>query len=275
MNDGMVKPVAKDWKLVEYYLNEIMKSNQKQLDGMYNLPGESTFWVPKRAGDYGNNGGNNPLNTPPTTPTTSALTGASAESLDLMDFYRKNFEQSQSASKIVSPLVSPHHATLPLTLTPPPHTYPQQGPNPAPPPFQDNHNSSIGPWTPGWKDAGGKEPYDHYNSSIGPWTPPPPVDVLGIINTFLQTIIRGFTPGLNGVPGAGLPDTRVGAGYSNDVGVGQQIPDVKTSLNMNINSSFTVMLDKQVLARAVKQILTQDLLKYGNSSTSLTRTVVV
>ena len=41
--------MTKDWKLVQYLLQEILKVNEKQLDGMYNLPSGSSFYVPFQA----------------------------------------------------------------------------------------------------------------------------------------------------------------------------------------------------------------------------------
>lgn len=39
----------KDWKIVQYLLQEILKTEQKQLDGMFNLPDGATFWIPFEA----------------------------------------------------------------------------------------------------------------------------------------------------------------------------------------------------------------------------------
>lgn len=57
MNDGFVQPMKKDWKIVQYLLGEILKTEQKQLDGMYNLPEGASFWIPYQASKYGLNSG--------------------------------------------------------------------------------------------------------------------------------------------------------------------------------------------------------------------------
>lgn len=44
--DGVVEPMKKDWKIVQYLLGEILKTNEKQLEGLYNFPGGITALVP-------------------------------------------------------------------------------------------------------------------------------------------------------------------------------------------------------------------------------------
>jgi hypothetical protein len=38
-----------DWAIVQYLLGEILKTNEKQLDGIYNLPSGASFYVPFQA----------------------------------------------------------------------------------------------------------------------------------------------------------------------------------------------------------------------------------
>jgi hypothetical protein len=41
--------MQKDWKLVQYLLQEILNTEEKQLDGIYNLPSGASFFVPFQA----------------------------------------------------------------------------------------------------------------------------------------------------------------------------------------------------------------------------------
>lgn len=41
--------MTKDWRIVQYLLQEILKTEEKQLDGMYNLPSGASFYVPFQA----------------------------------------------------------------------------------------------------------------------------------------------------------------------------------------------------------------------------------
>ena len=41
--------MQKDWRIVQYLLQEILKVNEKQLDGIYNLPSGASFYVPFQA----------------------------------------------------------------------------------------------------------------------------------------------------------------------------------------------------------------------------------
>lgn len=61
-DDGQVKPYTKDWKIVQYLLQQILDVEQKQLDGMFNLPEGASFYVPYNASKYGLGAGTgNPL----------------------------------------------------------------------------------------------------------------------------------------------------------------------------------------------------------------------
>lgn len=44
--DGIIEPMSKDWKIVQYLLQEILDTEKKQLDGIYNLPAGAGFYVP-------------------------------------------------------------------------------------------------------------------------------------------------------------------------------------------------------------------------------------
>ncbi|MGQ9642362.1 MAG: phage tail tape measure protein, partial [Ignavibacterium sp.] len=49
----------KDWKIVQYLLSQILETEKKQLDGIYNLPSEATAWVPFQSLQYAYNKGLN------------------------------------------------------------------------------------------------------------------------------------------------------------------------------------------------------------------------
>ena len=69
--------------------------------------------------------------------------------------------------------------------------------------------------------------------------------------------------------GAGTPK------YARDSTASTKLPEVSTNLNLNVTASFQVNLNAAVLARELKTIMTNDLIKYGNNATSVTRTVQV
>lgn len=47
-SDGIKDAMSLDWKIVQYLLQQILDTEKKQLDGIYNLPAEGTFWVPQQ-----------------------------------------------------------------------------------------------------------------------------------------------------------------------------------------------------------------------------------
>jgi len=49
--------MKKDWKIVQYLLGRILDVGEKQLEGIYNLPGNSSFYVPFDAYKMGAGGG--------------------------------------------------------------------------------------------------------------------------------------------------------------------------------------------------------------------------
>lgn len=53
-NEGIVKPLKADFKILALLLQKIVDQNQKQLDGQYNIPEGATFWVPLTAAYYRN-----------------------------------------------------------------------------------------------------------------------------------------------------------------------------------------------------------------------------
>lgn len=56
--DGIIEPMRKDWKLVQYLLQQIADNTKKQLDGMYNFPEGASFWIPLSAAQmYSQRGG--------------------------------------------------------------------------------------------------------------------------------------------------------------------------------------------------------------------------
>lgn len=54
-SEGYISNQKADWKIVQYLLQQILDVNEKQLDGMYNLPEGSSFYVPYNAAKYGLN----------------------------------------------------------------------------------------------------------------------------------------------------------------------------------------------------------------------------
>jgi TP901 family phage tail tape measure protein len=53
-NDGLVKPIHADMRILALLLQELNDKSQKQLDGQYNIPEGATFWVPLTAAYYRN-----------------------------------------------------------------------------------------------------------------------------------------------------------------------------------------------------------------------------
>lgn len=58
-SDGIKDAMALDWKIVQYLLQQILDVEKKQLDGIYNLPAEGTFWVPQQTLEMARNLGYN------------------------------------------------------------------------------------------------------------------------------------------------------------------------------------------------------------------------
>ncbi len=254
--EGAVTPLVKDWKLVEYYLNEILKVNQKQLDGMYNLPEGGSFFVPYNA---------KKLEATPVD-NTQALNSNTDALHDLSQsmamFYKEHFFQAGNGPQLPAyykGLIQPGQDISKIS---------------APNGYNDVGASGN---TTQWKQGTMEDNTWNRLWQSGPRASQAPETIGEKLSSFMlqlnQFLSNGTGAGFFGGSGK-LPASSLAGVAGGAVGA-ERVSEISTRLNLNINSSFQVNLNGQVLAKALKQILTTDLLKYGNNSTAVTRTTII
>ena len=253
-----------DLKILQLLLEKIVDQNQKQLDGQYNIPEGATFWVPLTAAYYRNQGGggggmgldtslaNTELNNLATAAQGAAAAlyerGAKTEN-ELLERFGFN------TTPATVPTLEEHNKKLEegqqvLDFLKQFGFAPTTGPNPAQPQSQ--------PFT--------EEPY-----VLPPMIPGFPTLPSGSFEFKFPELERFFdwfkqlfiSP--DGVKG-------MDKGIS---GLGQTNSAPTSRINLNINSTTTLLLDGRMVAESVKAYLLDDLLRMTAGYGSSTRSIII
>lgn len=255
LTDGAYKPAAKDWRLVEYYLSQILKVNEKQLEGLYNFPEGANAWLPYSAIKqfYG---------TPQPPGATGGMTGGVPTITTTTEEMRKQAQAriEYNAEERYNPVAEAFKSLKKEILSPPnlnPEPVRQPSPTQMPDRFFGYDKRQIG------FEANLENPLETLLKTN-------PFEVL--LDSFKLYLNNMFPKALVGDVGGGT-----GVGINQTVpnplsgtagaGVGTPIPSAK--LSIDINSKATLLLDGRVVADSVKRYLYADLVRMSTSGTAV------
>jgi TP901 family phage tail tape measure protein len=286
--DQKITPLyQKDFKVLQYLLQQILKTEEKQLDGMFNLPEGSSFWVPAQAAQMSRD----TANAQGALDATQFNGGVSNFDQAVVKFgnwveQMKGFRQGEQQSfwptkfedqmKLFRQGEQQSNINLPKTLA-------QIGKLNLPiyGPFENKLNKEPVPF-------GGQIPQQYlaaYNAQYAakPTTQsqqPTGLEALtqSILTFFKSLGLSSMTPkptglGVTDVPT--LPSAQPSQTNLQDIGaiIANGVSNLTTRLNLTIDSRTVVQVDGRQLAAVVKQYLKSDLLNFaggtGNRSVSV------
>jgi hypothetical protein len=277
---------SKDWKIVQYLLSQILDTEKKQLDGIYNLPSEASAWIPFQTLQYAYNKGLNEAGGTPNfaplddaTQNTAnnlnqlALTaGQTADALRYLAMYNayKNtpLNQAQTAEaerwKTIydfwkQQLLLREDEKRPTVIQP--QT-----------PIERPAIENLLPDT--WLGMLDRERESLFTGVLNTLSDLPtkikeglqqlPFDLGNILQNILQT--NQFNP----------PNVDIAKRKDQDLILPTtQVPQVSTNLKLDINSTTNLVVDGRTLATVVKNYIWEDLIRYVNAVTSTTQSYTI
>jgi TP901 family phage tail tape measure protein len=233
-SEGFAKVVKADWKITQYLLQQILDTEKKQLDGIYNLPEGAGFYVPYQtlglAYQKGLNeaAGNVPTgemggvtNLPPYKEDTT--TNLVKNTNEVINRALERDKQTEDVYKKASTTYLPYISVPPKM---PPEIFSQKDRGDLIPPVQENWWDKIKGF---FEDLPGIKWHENTIES--------PYDFKGLFDTMSQNL--------------------------------------STALNLNLNSTTTLIVDGRVLAEVVKNYLYQDMVRYENTAGAINRTIAI
>jgi len=243
--------MEKDWKIVQYLLQQILDVNQKQLDGLYNLPSEATFYVPSQTLKLAYQAGLN------------AAAGAGGGLAGIIgtpeekkpDLARYEFpniplEPGRKEARYEFPEIR-----KPETLFDNVERLKREYEIPEPGIKAPEELKNI-------------FPTDIFSAEI-----PRQTSILDQILQIIRTaipFIRGEEPIIK-PGGVIIPDNLKGI-LSNTSAGGK---DVSTNLKLDVTSNVQLLIDGRMVANIVKQYLWEDLIRYDQTAGATTRQVII
>ena len=244
-----------DWKIVQHLLSQILDTEKKQLDGIYNLPSEATAWVPFQSLQYAYQKGLNEAKPdtsfvpPDFTPVTDAsqLTGNklielgnAAEMAEKQLRYLAGRGERESDMPSETPITPPSSTMLPDT----------------------------------WLQMLERTLLPRLPSTQGTTLP----DTLeGMFNRTIESL-QSFVNKVNALQiNPTNPSTYYKSKDADMILTPQEmkIPQVSTNLKLDFKSSIQLVVDGRTLAAVVKNYIWEDLIKYVNSSTAATQSYTI
>lgn len=271
----------KDWKIIQYLLSQILDTEKKQLDGIYNLPSEATAWVPFQSLQYAYNKGLNESGNVSFNNLQEGANKAGTELSNLTFPIREVSDELLALRKAIENITAPSASTakrksedifgagIPITTLPDTYLH------------QSEINSSLKrilPDTLLGQQLRVSGSITGTGLSFG--------NIINEISTQLSKIpdaIKSFVAGLFTKPTFNPPDLDIAKRKSEDIYSGlpsgkvtaSASPTLTTSLKLNINSNITLNVDGRTLANLVKTYLWEDLIKYVNAVTTATQTYTI
>lgn len=241
-NEGQVELNKADWKLVQYLLQQILETEKKQLDGIYNLPEGAGFYVPY-------------------------------QTLNLA--YQKGLNEAAGGS-----LANLEDILSKLQFGPAPEQLAEGQPESGVTSLEDLKKTKSR-----YDDLIAREmaTEGRYPTSIpaGERYLPSrvPRGLRGereIPEPSLWDRIKSFLEDLRNIPWeAGNDSGDIDTLRENLRGMFETMSsNLSTALNLNVNSTTTLVVDGRVLAEVVKQYLHEDMIRY-EGTTTLNRTVAI
>lgn len=245
---------------VKLALEKLVDLNQKQLDGMYNIPEGATFWVPLTAAYYRpkNEGGAGGLdldglgtNTSATDRNTEAINNLT-NNLALLNEIRRSEvpESAREKYELSRPKDNLAFQNEVRRGQVPKNAYDKYY-------VQDNlalQNEVRRSGVPQSADSG---PREAFSSPVTPGINPA-TDIFNALQNFFQNLMQ-----------------RLGGGFSSQTS-GQQVnPQVSARLDLRVDNNTQLMVDGRVLASVITPYLASDMLRLEASQGTVTKNYVI
>lgn len=236
--DGIVEPMKKDWKIVQYLLGEILKTNEKQLEGLYNFPSGITALVPWDAALLGRRDNNNLEETKP------VVGSFPDESLREEEKY---------------PTTLRKYPWVRFKETSEPWKFPVYGPE-KPAGYDEAHMGLL--------------PQETSKPSVyklGPNGRIIRTDRNDVMNKELTSPLGLFSS----LVSPAVSPTIGGFGMAAANALNSIGKTLQTKLSLAIENKTTLIVDGRTLANIVKKYMRDDLVRYGNASGNVARVNIV
>ena len=244
--DGIIEPMSKDWKIVQYLLQEILDTEKKQLDGIYNLPAGAGFYVPYQTLQLAYQKGLNEAmgGGVPKTPVVSAqgketitdIIKVTTQAVTSQEISRAKLREIQTEGK--------YDNIIKEAIT----KFPQK-------------DDFI-------------EPLRKFSQKDELYIPEKETffdSLKSIFENFYDNFIT------RGGAGAGLGIGGETLNFKEDFrtlfeNLGNKL---STTFNLNLTSTTTLLLDGRVLAEVVKNYMYEDMIRYENTAGAINRTIAI
>lgn len=235
-SDEQISKQHTDMKLLQYVLQQILDTEKKQLEGIYNLPEGSSFWVPLTAAWLANRN------------------GAGTSTGD--QFGLKNPDVVGSGVPSIQSTGDQWWKDTKTGFSNP-HPYKLGSSNPITAPDRVGDK-----W---WEDVATK-PASKMNGPEGP----------GLMEILINALMKLFTTGEKTGPLAIGEGFKSGKNMSarDALGAGTT-PQQSTKLDIKFSATTQLLVDGRILASIVKPYLASDLLKTNESGGTVTRSYVI
>lgn len=254
-NEGTMTKYTKDWKVVQYLLQGILDVNQKQLDGMYNLPDGASFWVPYEAAKL------------------MGVANSSGDNAAFKEMMGAANVMDQAADKMLD---AANKGAEDTTTTPIEKTPMQK--------FREWEEKYPATNEPKYKTT--EEQMQAFRAQEQKYPTTATEEKPTVFDT-LETLFRSLIETLkfdpNGLaPNPGDQTSRLQQPIVNPVPTSNKISDlnnvsaqnVSTKLSLNIENRTMLQLDGRQIAMVVKQYLKNDLVRYSGSGSSRSLSVI-
>jgi hypothetical protein len=231
--------MSKDWKVMNLLMSQLVDLNQKQLDGIYNLPTGASFYIPSQAAAYYPGGGMGGLSTEKLEKLFSNILGGSGPIVTTLSTAMQNLGAMIQGSLLIGPpavKISPGSALAQLLQGVPPG--PPVGPASAKTPQTGMSPDFYLPLLQKHqkREYGTPSPYPLFNDWGVPSEPPQ----TSIQDTgFLQNMLQSLNA------------------------IAQQ---ARMDFKLNLTSTSQLVVDGRVLANVVKKYLAEDMINFAENS---------
>lgn len=252
--DGVTAPITADLQIMQMLLQRLVDINQKQLDGMYNLPDGATFWVPLTAAYYRRQGGTGGGST--TAPMEGSGTGAETTTKTPAETYQdakarmiEREELADAREKSLSTIV-PTEEKLKSIDGADDYYLRHRGDLPATGSAEAAKETTL-------------QQILNWVSQIG-----------GTFSGRGGTFREGPTPvGTGGATGGRLGGDA--GGLRNAIPQTNMNTAPAAKVNLNFRNTTTLLVDGRVLASVIKQYLANDLVKASSAYGSSTKNYII
>ncbi len=262
--DKQTRVLHGDNLVLQLAMQELIDVGKKQLDGIYNLPTDASFFVPFQGYKLGFTQGGAGISAGDLKSSAEDGTKAGAregvkEGLGYLREFTSPFLKQGT--------VPPKTRAEARETTSPILRYETYGPN---------REQMIEEFLKRMGTAVPTRPPERAFPQKDELTPP---DVPSKLESSIQSLIDSINRwlmrgGLGGVPGEKFPEVPTGQSIPKSISK-TDIPKLDTRLSLNVNSNIQLMVDGRMLAAIIKQYLYEDLIRSEGIGGSITRTIVV